>query len=71
MVIFVKNVARAKALNTLLKTCNFPSLCLHASMKQEERIKVYNDFKQNRVRIAGTAVAFYVAFARITSMCLS
>lgn len=45
----MKNVQRAKALNQLLKNCNFPSLCLHAQMKQEERIKVYNDFKQNRV----------------------
>ena len=51
VVIFVKNVARATELNRLLKQCNFPSLCIHAGMKQEERIKTYNQFKENKARI--------------------
>ena len=45
----MKNVARATELNRLLKLCNFPSLCLTAGMKQEERIKTYNQFKENKV----------------------
>ena len=37
IVIFVKSVARAKELNKLLVECNFPSICIHRGMKQEER----------------------------------
>jgi hypothetical protein len=40
VVIFVKSVARAKQLNKLLGDCNFPSICIHSSMKQEERLQV-------------------------------
>lgn len=40
VVIFVKSVARAKMLNTLLNECNFPSVCIYGGMDQEERIKV-------------------------------
>lgn len=35
--IFVKSVARANELNKLLTECNFPSICIHSSMNQEER----------------------------------
>merc|ERR1719157_447334 len=42
VVIFVSKVARAKELNRLLKECNFPSICIHGGMKQEERISQYN-----------------------------
>ncbi len=37
VVIFVKSVLRAKELNKLLVECNFPSICIHRGMKQEER----------------------------------
>jgi superfamily II DNA/RNA helicase len=37
VVIFVKSVARAKELNKLLVECNFPSICIHRGMKQDER----------------------------------
>lgn len=37
VVIFVKSVMRAKELNKLLVECNFPSICIHRGMKQEER----------------------------------
>ena len=37
VVIFVKSVQRAKALNTLLTENGFPSIAIHGSMKQEER----------------------------------
>jgi hypothetical protein len=40
VVIFVKNVQRAKALNQLLNQCNFPSQTLYGGMKQEERLRV-------------------------------
>jgi hypothetical protein len=40
VVIFVKNVGRAKALNTLLNQCNFPSQTLFRGMQQDERLRV-------------------------------
>ncbi|KAI8463451.1 MAG: nuclear RNA helicase-like protein Bat1 [Monoraphidium minutum] len=51
VVIFVKSVQRAKALNALLNECNFPSVCIHRGMAQDERINVYSQFKENKVRI--------------------
>lgn len=37
VVIFVKSVNRAAELNKLLCECNFPSICIHSGMPQEER----------------------------------
>lgn len=37
VVIFVKSVGRAAELNKLLVECNFPSICIHSGMSQEER----------------------------------
>lgn len=37
VVIFVKSVARANALNKILQEGNFPSICIYGSMPQEER----------------------------------
>jgi ATP-dependent RNA helicase UAP56/SUB2 len=50
VVIFVKNVQRAGALNTLLNDCNFPSVCIHRGMQQPKRLEVYKQFKENQVR---------------------
>lgn len=51
VVIFVAKVSRAKELNRLLTECNFPSICIHAAMKQEERIEKYKSFKDFNARI--------------------
>jgi len=51
VVIFVSKVARAKELNRLLTDCNFPSICIHGGMKQEERILQYKSFKDFNARI--------------------
>lgn len=37
VVIFVKSVSRSAELNKLLVECNFPSICIHSGMSQEER----------------------------------
>jgi superfamily II DNA/RNA helicase len=37
VVIFVKSVSRAAELNKLLVECNFPSICIHSGLSQEER----------------------------------
>jgi ATP-dependent RNA helicase UAP56/SUB2 len=51
LVIFVRSVSRANELNRLLVDCNFPSICIHGSMKQEERIARYKKFKDFHSRI--------------------
>mmetsp|Transcript_11561 Transcript_11561/g.20911 ORF Transcript_11561/g.20911 Transcript_11561/m.20911 type:complete len:335 (-) Transcript_11561:337-1341(-) len=51
VVIFVKSGDRANALNNLLVACNFPSICIHSKMQQEERIKRYGEFKNFEKRI--------------------
>lgn len=38
VVIFVKSVSGAAELNKLLLECNFPSICIHSGMSQEERL---------------------------------
>jgi ATP-dependent RNA helicase UAP56/SUB2 len=51
VVIFVKSVQRATALNKLLRDCNFPSICIHSGLEQEERINRYKAFKDFKQRV--------------------
>merc|ERR1712188_132178 len=51
VVIFVKSVQRAIALDKLLVECSFPSLAIHSGLKQEERIARYKQFKEFQKRI--------------------
>jgi len=51
VVIFVKSVQRANALNRILTECNFPSICIHSQMPQDERIARYKTFKEFNKRI--------------------
>ncbi|WMV34672.1 hypothetical protein MTR67_028057 [Solanum verrucosum] len=51
VVIFVKSVNRAAELNKLLAECNFPSICIHSGMTQEERLTRYKSFKEGHKRI--------------------
>ncbi|KAK3032410.1 hypothetical protein RJ639_036427, partial [Escallonia herrerae] len=51
VVIFVKSVSRAAELNKLLMECNFPSICIHSGMSQEERLTRYKNFKEGHKRI--------------------
>jgi len=54
VVIFVKSVQRCIALNQLLKEQNFPSIDIHRSMNQAERLERYSQFKnfQRRILVA-------------------
>jgi superfamily II DNA/RNA helicase len=54
VVIFVKSVQRCIALNQLLKDQNFPSIDIHRSMNQKERLERYSLFKnfQRRILVA-------------------
>ncbi|KAI8997415.1 ATP-dependent RNA helicase uap56 [Pilobolus umbonatus] len=49
--IFVRSVSRANELNRILTDCNFPSVCIHSHMSQDERIKRYKSFKDFEKRI--------------------
>jgi ATP-dependent RNA helicase UAP56/SUB2 len=51
VVIFVKSVQRAVALDKLLVECSFPSIAIHSGLKQEERIARYKQFKEFQKRI--------------------
>jgi ATP-dependent RNA helicase UAP56/SUB2 len=51
VVIFVKSVQRAIALDKLLVECSFPSLSIHSGLGQEERILRYKQFKEFQKRI--------------------
>jgi len=51
VVIFVKSVQRAIALDNLLVECNFPSIAIHSGLNQEERINRYKQFKEFQKRI--------------------
>jgi ATP-dependent RNA helicase UAP56/SUB2 len=51
VVIFVKSVQRAIALDKLLVECSFPCLAIHSGLNQEERIARYKQFKEFQKRI--------------------
>merc|ERR1712072_260470 len=51
VVVFVKSVQRAIALDKLLVECSFPSLAIHSGLNQEERIARYKQFKEFQKRI--------------------
>lgn len=51
VVIFVAKVRRAVELSKLLEECNFPAICIHSGMKQEERISRFKDFKDFKKRV--------------------
>jgi ATP-dependent RNA helicase UAP56/SUB2 len=51
VVIFVSKVKRAIELSKLLEDCNFPSICIHSNLKQEERISRFKSFKECNRRI--------------------
>merc|ERR1719183_2223846 len=51
VVIFVKSVQRAVALDKLLVECSFPSISIHSGLSQEDRIARYKQFKEFQKRI--------------------
>lgn len=51
VVIFVSKVRRATELARLLEECNFPTICIHSALPQEERIARFKAFKEFKKRI--------------------
>jgi ATP-dependent RNA helicase UAP56/SUB2 len=50
VVIFVSNPKRATELSKLLIDCNFPTICITSTLKQEERIARFKKFKEFEAR---------------------
>jgi ATP-dependent RNA helicase UAP56/SUB2 len=51
IIIFVKSVASAIKLSEILNKNTLPSKAIHSGLSQEERIKIYDGFKQFKHRI--------------------
>jgi len=51
VVIFVKTKQRANALDKILQKAMFPSMTIHANLKQKERLERYKKFKEYKARI--------------------
>jgi len=51
VIIFVNSILRCQTLSDMLCKNNFPSIAIHASLPQEERIKLFDLFKQFKKRI--------------------
>ena len=51
VVIFVSGIRRCKELSKLLREQCFPSIAVHSGLKQNERLKRYNSFKEGQDRI--------------------
>ena len=67
VVIFVSSVKRCTALDMLLQECNFPSIAIHGSMSQEERLARYKSFKNGdkRILVATDLVARGIDIERV------
>ncbi|KAL0774827.1 hypothetical protein Bca101_039979 [Brassica carinata] len=61
VVIFVKSVSRAGELNKLFIECNFPSICIHSGMSQEESFKEGH----KRILVATDLVGRGIAIERV------
>ena len=51
VIIFVNNIARCETLSDILNKNGFPSIAIHADLPQEERIKMFDMFKEFKKRI--------------------
>lgn len=51
VIIFVSHTKYAHKLNDVIKAEGFPCVASHSDMKQEQRIKIYNDFKEGKQRL--------------------
>jgi len=67
VVIFVSSTERAKALQKLLESEKFPSICTYGRMQLEERIETYKTFKKfgSRIMVATNLFGRGVDFERV------
>jgi len=58
VIVFTKAQKYAEKLNEIIENEGFPSIACYRSMPQEQRIKVYNKFKEGKKRIMVTTDLF-------------
>lgn len=51
VIVFVSHTKYAQKLQDVIQNEGFPSIASHGDMKQEQRIKIYNEFKEAKYRI--------------------
>lgn len=51
VIVFAKTQEYAKKLNEIVRKEGFPSVACYRNMPQEERLKVYQEFKESKYRI--------------------
>jgi len=51
VIIFVNSIVRCETLSDMLTKNNFPSIAIHADLPQEERIKLFDLFKEFKKRV--------------------
>ena len=51
VIIFVNSIVRCETLSDMLTKNNFPSIAIHADLPQEERIRLFDLFKEFKKRI--------------------
>ena len=51
VIVFVNSIVRCETLSDMLTKNNFPSIAIHADLPQEERIKLFDLFKEFKKRI--------------------
>jgi translation initiation factor 4A len=50
-IIYCNSVLRVKNLTEHMTSDQFPVICIHSDMSQEERVRVFNEFKQGAYRV--------------------
>ena len=70
VIIFVKSIMRCEILSEILSKNNFPSIAIHASLPQEERIKLFDLFKQfkRRIMVASDLYGRGVDFLKVNTV---
>ena len=70
VIIFVNSIIRCETLSDMLTKNNFPSIAIHASLPQEERIKLFDLFKnfKRRIMVASELYGRGVDFLKVNTV---
>ena len=70
VIIFVNSIIRCQTLSDMLSKNNFPSIAIHASLPQEERIKLFDLFKlfKRRIMVATELYGRGVDFLKVNTV---
>jgi superfamily II DNA/RNA helicase len=70
VIIFVNSIERCEALSIMLNHNNFPSIAIHGDLPQEERIKLFDMFKdfKKRIMVASELYGRGVDFLKVNTV---